>query len=144
MEKDFEKTIFYRAFMTCVFTGLIGTFLCMLFDLSFVGLTNFPISSIINVSTLIFAINIAFLVIGAVYYWSVKYGRGAEFIYSGLFVLITIFMLLKISVFQRTSDMVINMQFRWLSSGIILILGTLSAIAVPLLYRSRKFDEYVL
>lgn len=144
MEKDFEKTTFYRAYMTCVFAGLIGTVLCMIFDLAFVQFMDFPLSSIINVSTLIFVINIAFLIIGAVYYWSVKFGRGGEFIYSGLFVLITIFMLLKISAFQRTADAVINTQFRWLSSGIIFILGMLAAIAVPLLYRSRKFDEYVL
>ncbi len=144
MEKDFQKTIFYRAYMTCVFAGLAGTLLCMFYDLAFVQIMHFPFSSIINVSTLIFAINIAFLLIGAIYYWSVKYGRGGEFIYSGLLILVTIFMLLKINAFQRSADAIINIQFRWLSSGIIIILGLLAAIAVPLLYHNRKFDEYVL
>ncbi|MEP6724811.1 MAG: hypothetical protein ABJC98_03295 [Bacteroidota bacterium] len=144
MEKDFEKTMFYRSFMTCVFAGLIGTVLCMFYDLAFVQIMNFPLSSIINVSTLIFAVNVTFLVVGALYYCSVKFARLGEIIYIALFILITAFMLLKIQGFQRTGDAVINTQFRWLSSGIIIILGSLAAIAVPFLYRSRKFDEYVL
>jgi len=144
MEKDFEKSTFYRSFMTCVFAGLIGTVLCMIYDLAFVQIMHFPLSSIINVSTLIFGINIAFLVTGALYYWSVKYSKRGELVYSCLFVLLTVFMLLKIQGFERSSNTVINTQFRWLSSGIIITLGALAAIAVPFLYHSRKFDEYVL
>jgi hypothetical protein len=144
MKKDFEKTTFYRSFMTCVFTGLIGTVFCMFYDLAFVQIMNFPLSSIINVSTLIFAVNITFLVVGTLYYWSVTLVKHGETVYIALFILITAFMLLKIQGFQRTDNAVINTQFRWLSSGIIIILGALAAIAVPFLYRSRKFDEYVL
>lgn len=130
--------------MTCVFAGLIGTVLCMIFDLVFVQVMRFPFSSIINVSTLIFTINIVFLVIGALYYWSVKFSIGGETVYIILFVLLTAFMLMKIQRYDRSTNVVINTQFRWLSSVITLILGGLAAIAVPLLYHSRKFDEYVL
>ncbi|HTL07011.1 MAG TPA: hypothetical protein VL307_02100 [Chitinophagaceae bacterium] len=144
MEKDFQKTMFYRAFMTCVFAGLIGTLLCMIFDLSFVGITNFPFSSMINVSTLIFAVNIAFLVVGALYYWSVRFFKKGEAIYSTLLVLVAIFLLWKIQGFDRSNNATVNIQFRWLSSGIVLILASLAAVAVPLLYHSKKFDEYVL
>jgi hypothetical protein len=144
MKKDFEKSMFYRSFMTCVFAGLIGTVLCMIFDLVFVQVMRFPFSSIINVSTLIFTINIVFLVIGALYYWSVKFSIGGETVYIILFVLLTAFMLMKIQRYDRSTNVVINTQFRWLSSVITLILGGLAAIAVPLLYHSRKFDEYVL
>jgi positive regulator of sigma E activity len=105
---------------------------------------RFPFSSIINVSTLIFTINIVFLVIGALYYWSVKFSIGGETVYIILFVLLTAFMLMKIQRYDRSTNVVINTQFRWLSSVITLILGGLAAIAVPLLYHSRKFDEYVL
>jgi hypothetical protein len=144
MKKDFEKSMFYRSFMTCVFAGLIGTVLCMIFDLVFVQVMRFPFSSIINVSTLIFTINIVFLVIGALYYWSVKFSIGGETVYIILFVLLTAFMLMKIQRYDRSTNVVINTQFRWLSSVITVILGGLAAIAVPLLYHSRKFDEYVL
>lgn len=144
MEKDFQKTIFYRSFMTCVFAGLIGTVLCMIFDLAFVQIMKFPLSAIINVSTLIFAVNIIFLVIGMLYYTSVALMKNGERVYIVLFILITGILLWKIQGFQRTDNPVVNTQFRYLSSGIIIILGLLAAVIVPLLYRNRKFDEYVL
>ncbi len=144
MKPDFEKTIFYRSYMTCVFAGLIGTVLCMIYDLTFVQVMRFPLSSIINVSTLIFAINLIFLVIGACYYWSVKFLPFGEIIYVIVFLVLTIVFILMLQKFQRTDDSVINGKFRWLSSGIVVILGLLAAVAVPLLYRSKKFDEYVL
>jgi len=144
MEKDFQKTIFYRSFMTCVFAGLIGTVLCMFYDVAFVQMMKFPLSAIINVSTLIFAVNIIFLVIGVLYYTAIALLKNGEAIYITLLILITALALWRIQGFQRTDNATINMQFRWLSSGIIVILGLLAFIAVPLLYRNKKFDEYVL
>lgn len=144
MEKDFEKSMFYRSYMTCIFAGLIGTVLCMVYDLAFVQVMNFPFSSIINVSTLIFGINIAFLVIGALYYWSVKFARRGEMIYTVLLLVLTILLVLRMQGVQRSTDAIINSQFRWLSSGIIVMLGALAAIVVPVLYHSRKFEDHVL
>ncbi|MEP6750820.1 MAG: hypothetical protein ABJB86_24005 [Bacteroidota bacterium] len=144
MAKDFEKTVFYRSFMTCVFAGLIGTLICMIFDLTFVQIMKFPLSSIVNVSTLIFAINIVFLFIGVLYYGLLTSSRYGEAVYVSILILITGFLLWKIQGFQRTDNPAINIKFRWLSSGIIVILGTLASIAVPVLYRNKKFDEYIL
>jgi len=144
MEKDFGKTMFYRAFMTCVFAGLLGTVLCMIYDLAFVEWMHFPFSSIINVSTLIFAINIIFLVIGALYYWSVKYIRRGETIYTVTLLVLTAVLIWRLQGVERSSNAVINGQFRWLSSGIVIILGLLASVAVPAMYHNKKFDEYVL
>jgi hypothetical protein len=144
MEKDFQKTIFYRSFMTCVFAGLIGTVLCMFYDVAFVQMMKFPLSAIINVSTLIFAVNIIFLVIGVLYYTAVAFLKNGEAIYVTLLILITVFALWKMQGFQRTDNAIVNTQFRYLSSGIIVILGLLAFVMVPLLYRNKKFDEYVL
>jgi hypothetical protein len=115
----------------------------MVYDLAFVQITGFPFSSIINVSTLIFAINILFLVVGMMYYWSVRLIKSGEIVYVALFVVLTVFALIKIQGSHRSPDATVSAQFKWLSSGIILILGLL-AMAVPALYRSRKFDELVL
>ncbi len=144
MDNDFPKTTFYRSFMTCVFAGLAGTVLCMFYDLAFVQVMKFPLSAIINVSTLIFAINIIFLVVGMLYYTAVALLKNGEPVYIGLFVLITVFLLWKIQGFNRTENPLINTQFRYLSSGIVIILGLLAAVFVPMLYRNKKFDEYVL
>jgi len=144
MEKDFQKTIFYRSFMTCVFAGLIGTVLCMFYDLVFVQMMKFPLSAIINVSTLIFAVNIIFLVVGMLYYTAVALVKHGEAMYIILFVLVTALLIWKIQGFRRTNNPAINIQFRWLASGIIVILGVLASVIIPFLYRSKKFDEYVL
>ena len=62
MEQEFRKSVFYRALMTSVFVGIIVTLLTLFFDLIFVESLHFPLSSIINVSSLIFAVNFLFLV----------------------------------------------------------------------------------
>ena len=144
MPKDFEKSMFYRCFMTCVFAGLVGTLLSMLYDLTFVQVMRFPLSAIINVSTLIFSVNILFLVVGALYYWLVKFVPNGEKVFTGLFLLLTAFVIWRLQGFNRTDDAIVNSQFRWLSGGIIGLLGLLAAVAVPFLYHSKKFDEYVL
>ncbi len=144
MEKDFEKTIFYKSFMTCVFVGLIGTILCMLYDLFFTEILKFPLSAIINVATLIFTINIVFLVIGALFYWFIRMSKSGETIFIILFILITAFFVWKIQGVQRTDSNAINIQFRYLSSGIVIILGLLTVVGVPYLFHNKKFEEYVL
>jgi len=144
MEKDFQKSIFYRSYMTCIFVGLIGTVLCMFYDLFFTEVLKFPLSAIVNVATLIFAVNIIFLVIGALYYGAVKFSKAGETAFTILFLLLTVFFVWKMQDFRRTDDPSVNIQFRYLSSGIIIILGLLTAVGVPFLFHSRKFEEYVL
>jgi len=92
MEKDFQKSIFYRSYMTCIFVGLIGTVLCMFYDLFFTEVLKFPLSAIVNVATLIFAVNIIFLVIGALYYGAVKFSKAGETAFTILFLLLTVFL----------------------------------------------------
>ncbi len=144
MEKDFQKSIFYRSYMTCFFAGLIGTVLCMFYDLFFTEVLKFPLSAIINVATLIFAVNIAYLAIGALYYGAVKFSKTGETVFTVLFLLLTGFFVWKMQSIQRTDNPTVNTQFRYLSSGIIIILGLLTALGVPFMFHSRKFEEYVL
>ncbi|MEO6315548.1 MAG: hypothetical protein ABIU63_16065 [Chitinophagaceae bacterium] len=144
MEKEFEKSIFYKSFMTCVFVGLMGTVLCMLYDLFFTEVLHFPLSAIVNVATLIFAINIVFLVIGTLFYGFIKVSKSGETFFTVLFVLITGFFLWKIQGVQRTDNSAINTQFRYLSSGIVLILGLLTAVGIPYLFHNKKFETYIL
>ena len=130
--------------MTCVFAGLMGTLLTMFLDLFFVESLDFPLSNIINVATLIFGVNLIFLVIGFLFYGfnaSMKHG---ETIYIIVFVLITGFFTWKMQGVHRSDNDVINHQFRLLASGVILILGLLASVVVPILFHNKKFDKYVL
>ena len=116
----------------------------MFYDLFFTEVLKFPLSAIVNVATLIFAVNIIFLVIGALYYGAVKFSKAGETAFTILFLLLTVFFVWKMQDFRRTDDPSVNIQFRYLSSGIIIILVLLTAVGVPFLFHSRKFEEYVL
>ena len=144
MENEFKKTIFYRALMTSVFVGIFGTLLTMVYDLVFVEYLKFPLSAIINVASLIFAVNIAFLVIGFLYYGFITSFPKGNMLYIAIFVLLTIFFTWKAEGVHRTDDYAVNLQFRHLLSGIIIIMGILAAFAVPYLYHNKRFEENVL
>ena len=89
MEKDFQKAIFDRSLMTCVFVGIFGTLLCMVYAV-FREYLKYPLSTIINVPTLIFGVNLVFVVIGFVFYGFITFSRYGEWIYITVFVLMTI------------------------------------------------------
>ena len=143
MKEDFQKTIFDRSLMTCVFVGIIGTLLCMFYDLFFVEYLKYPLSTIINVATLIFGVNLVFLVIGFLFYSFITFSRYGERIYIIVFILMTGFFIWKMQGSHPSDNDLVNLQFRYLSSGIIIILGLLASVAVPFLFHNKKFNKYV-
>lgn len=143
MEKDFQKAIFDRSLMTCVFVGIFGTLLCMVYAVFFGEYLKYPLSTIINAPTLIFGVNLVFVVIGFVFYGFITFSRYGEWIYITVFVLMTIFFTWKMQDVHRTNNALVNLQFRFLSSGIIIILGLLASIAVPFLFHNKQFAKYV-
>lgn len=143
MENDFQKSTFYRSLMTCVFAGIIGTVLTMFLDLFFVESLHYPLSNVINVATLIFGVNLAFMVIGFLFYGFISSSRHGEKVYIILFVLLTGFIIWKLQTVHRSDDDLINHQFRLLSSGVIIILGLLASIAVPFLFHNKGFNKHV-
>lgn len=143
MEEDFEKSIFDRSILTCVFVGIFGTLLCMFYDLFFVEYLKYPLSNIINVATLIFGVNLVFLVIGFLFYGFIISSRNGKWIYITVFVLLTGFFTWRIQGVHRSNDDLINQQFRYLLSGIIIILGFLASVAVPFLFQNKQFNKYV-
>lgn len=144
MEKDFQKSIFYRSLMTAVFVGIFATLLTMFYDLIFVETVKFPLAAIINVASLIFAVNLLFLAIGLIYYaFIISFKRG-DIYFIAVFVLLTFFFLWKAQGVIRTDDYTLNTQFRQLLSGIIVIIGAIASVAIPFLFHNKKFEKYVL
>ncbi len=130
--------------MTSVFVGIFGTLLTMFYDLIFVEYLQFPLSAIINVASLIFAVNLAFLIIGLFYYGFITSFPKGDILYIIVFVLLTAFFTWKAEGVHRTDDAQVNMQFRHLLSGIIIIMGILAAFVIPFLFHNKKFEETVL
>lgn len=144
IDYDFRKSVFYRAFMTAVFVGLAATVITMLYDLVFVQSFGFPLSAIINVSSLIFGVNIIFIIVGILYYLFIATFKKGDLLFITVFVLITAFFAWRSENAHRTVDYIVNHQFRNLLAGIVIIMGAMAAFLVPYLYHSKKFEDMVL
>jgi hypothetical protein len=144
MENDFQKSIFCRSMLTALFVGIFTTLLTMIYHITFVDMLNFPLSAIINVATLIFFVNLLFLVIGFIYYGFISTFKKGDVFFIIVFILLTVFLVWKTEGVDRTDDPALNIQFRTLLSGIIIIMGISASLAIPFLFHNRKFEKYIL
>lgn len=144
MDTDFQKPVFYRSLMTALFVGIFTTILTLIYDLFFVEMLEFPLSAIINVSSLIFCVNLLFLVIGLVYYAFITLFKQGNIFFIIVFILVTAFLVWKAEGVNRTDNYTVNIQFRSLLAGIIIIAGILASFAIPFLFHNKKFEKYVL
>lgn len=144
MSSDYKNIPLSKAIMTGLFIGIIDTVICLIYNLVYRDFTNFPLSAFINVSTLIFAVNLLFPVIGIVYFWCTKALRQGNMLYIILFALLTVFFCWKAEEVNRSPILAYNTGFHGLLLGIVLILGASATIGLPWLYRSKKFEDEVL
>ena len=138
------QTLFSNAVLTSVFVGIFTTLLCMAYYLGFKEVTGYPLSSLVNVSSLIFVINILFLVIGFIYFLFLKVLKIGEMAFIMLFVLLTIFSMWEATNIHRVDDHLINIQFHQLLKGIFLIIGVGAFAGIPFLFHNRTFNDKVL
>ena len=138
------NTPFSDACLTSVFAGFIATLLCMVYYLGYKEVTGFPLSILINVSSLIFIINLLFVAIGFIYYFFMKYSKKGEALFIILFVLITIISVVITNTIHRADDLQLNQQFHQLLNGLLIIIGMTSFIGIPFLFHNKKFHEEVL
>jgi hypothetical protein len=140
-----EKTYatFFKAMMTGLFIGFIDTLICLAYNIGYRDVTGYLPSTIINVSSLIFAIVILFTVVGIIYYFFIRFLRNGDIIYALVFLLLTIWGTRETFGSVRFGDPHLDTGWHGLMGGIILILG-LSSAGMPLLYRSTKFQDAVI
>jgi hypothetical protein len=143
MKLELKQHPFDKVMMTGVFIGIISTVLSIFYDMIFLESTGFPYTAIINVSSLIFSLNILFPIIAAIYYGFERLTRYGNILFITLFALATIILLLIVRGVDRTEDRHLNIEFRQLLSGIILIAG-IGAVLVPFLLENKKFKENVI
>ncbi len=144
MDNDFQKSVFDRTLLTALFVGICTTLLTIFYDIFFVEILKFPLSAIINVASLIFCITLLFLVIGLVYYAFITSFKHGNAFFIVLFILLTAFLVWKAEGVNRADNYTVNMQFRSLLTGIIIIVGILASLAIPFLFHNKKFEKYVL
>lgn len=135
--------LFTGTLLTGVFAGFAGTIICLAFNIIYRDDTGYLPSAIINVSSLIFAVNLLFVIIGLAYFVCLRYLPKGDVIFEAIFLLLIVFCLVKIAGVHRSDDAVINRQFKGLMDGVIIILGSCT-VAMPLLYHSKGFRKHVI
>jgi len=88
-------------------------------------------------------VNLILLIIGMIYFLFKKVSRRGDLIFGVVFFALTMFLGWKTEMIQRFADTQVNHEFRGLLLGIVLICG-ISAACLPLLYNSRKFNEFAI
>lgn len=143
MEAPHVHSRFYRATLTAVFSGIMATVLCLAYDIFYRDATGFELSGFITVSSIIFIVNIIFLVAGVIYAIFLDSFKKADLVFDVVFlVLIGICVWATMGV-QRSPIHLESVQFRGLFIGILVIIA-LGMIAIPVLYHNRKFENSVL
>jgi hypothetical protein len=136
-------SIFFKAMMTGLFVGIIDTVICLVFNIIYRNATGYLPSSLINVSSLIFVVNLLLLVIGIVYYFFLQAFKRGDILFEVVAIALTAWLIWKTAGLTRFGDPRLDSGFRGLLGGIILILGA-SAACIPFLFRSRRFVDAVI
>ncbi|HUB61818.1 MAG TPA: hypothetical protein VL978_13985 [Puia sp.] len=146
-DMDYTSTLpFVKAFMTALAVGISDTVLCLAYNLLWrdEGTTRFFSSDIISVSSLIFGVNILFIIIGLVYFGFLQAKATGEVIFSVIFAALTVIGVIVATHIQRSPLPGQNSRFHVLLVGVILICGISASVGIPLLYHSRKFNQHIL
>jgi hypothetical protein len=138
-----ESSPFFRAMMTGLFVGFAACIVCLLYNLIYRDAGNYFPSLIISVSSLIFGVNLLFLIIGVIFAAFVNARRKGETIYTILFLVLTVLAVIAALHSHRTTgDAYMNGRFRGLLTGVVVILGLSAAVAVPICYHSKGFHKH--
>src|SRR5579872_4726674 len=145
MYKEHEQehpSVFFKAMMTGLFVGIIDTLICLGFNIGYRYETGYFPSEFINVSSVIFMVNLIMLVVGLVYFVFIRFA-GGNTAYVIFMLLVTAFLAWKSATVVRFGDSHMDGGFHGLLTGIVLIMG-LSGACIPVLYKNEKFLEKVI
>ena len=144
METESMQTPFTRAFMTALFAGIITSVICLIYNGIYRDETGLAPTDIINLGSIIFGVNIIFLLVGILFYIMRLWKGTGEIIYIAALALLTVFLSWKAEGVVRSSNHDVTIAFRGLLLGIILIMGISASIAVPVLFHNKKFERNIL
>jgi hypothetical protein len=144
MENEIKLSAFTKAMLTGLFVGIVATLVCLTYNVIYREKTGLQLTEIINVSSLIFFVNLLFLVIGMVFYLFLKAFRGGYIAYILVSLLLSGYFAWKAELVHRSADVLQNNQFHGLLEGMVIIMGIGATIFVPYLYFNKKFEESVL
>jgi hypothetical protein len=143
MDYEYHQSPLSKAILTSVFVGFFATLLCLIYNIIFRESTDYLPADWINVSSLIFAVNLIFLVAGLLYFFFLRSFKKGDLVFEILFGLLTIFCAWRASYAHMENSRLLSSEFRTLLIGVIIIMGV-GIELVPLLFHNKKFEDAVL
>jgi hypothetical protein len=143
MNYDYHQSPLSKAILTSVFIGFFATLVCLIYNIAFRESTGYKPADFINVSSLIFAVNLIFFIAGLLYFLFLRSFKKGDVIFEILFGLLTIFCAWKASYAHMENSRVLSSEFRELLIGVIIIMG-IGIELVPLFFHNKKFEDAVL
>lgn len=135
MNRDYEQTEFSKSLLAGLFAGIAATFFSLLYNSYFRLYTGFPLSEMINVSTIIFALVLIVTIAGLIYYLFHHNFKKGTILYQLGGIVITILLIAGAMQVQRSSDPILAKEFRELLLGIIVITGVCTVFIIPFLFK---------
>ena len=135
MNHDYEQTEFSKSLLAGVFAGIIATVVSLVFNIYFRGVTEFSLSEIINVTTIIFILTLLVTIAGLIFYLFHHYLKQGTIIFQAVAIVVTLLLVAACMQVQRSSDPVLAKDFRELLLGIICITGVCTVFVIPFLYK---------
>src|ERR1700744_5417728 len=109
MQND-QENMFTHAMLTGLFIGIIDTLICLAYNIGYRNFTGYAPSMLINVSSLIFAVNLLLLLTGMVYFAFSKLFGDKDYIYIVVAILFTVFLAWKTELGHRFADATVNAE----------------------------------
>ena len=134
-EYNYEATEFSKSLLAGLFAGITATVVCLIYNAWLRKTTGFPLSDLINVSTIIFIITLLVTIAGLIFYIFHHYLKKGAGLFQVAAILITLLLIAGAMQLQRTSDPVVAKQFRELVLGIIAITGVCTIVIIPFLFK---------
>jgi len=135
--------LFHKAIMTGLFVGIIDTLICLAYNIGYRNYTGYIPSSFINVSSLIFVVNLTMTIVGIVFYAFHRNLKQGDIVFFIFFLALTAFLAWKISGIHRFDDVKDNSSFKGLLGGVVVVLG-ISGACLPFLFKSQKFVDAII
>jgi hypothetical protein len=143
MNYDYQQSPLSKAILTSVFVGFFATLVCLVYNIIFRERTGYKPADFVNVSSLIFVVNLIFLVAGLLYFVFLRLFKKGDIFFEILFGLLTIFCVWRASDAHMENSRLLSSEFRTLLIGVIIIMG-IGIELVPLLFHNKKFGDTVL
>src|SRR6476469_39099 len=108
MDYEFHQSPLSKAILTSVFVGFFATVVCLIYNIIFRESTRYLPADFINVSSLIFVINLIFLIVGLLYFVFHRYFKKGDIVFEIIFGLLIIFCAWRADYAHMGNDRVVT------------------------------------